>query len=135
MTVFGRVEWVSARTAGRLRKVAGRFEAGIRKHHAARLLPRQRGEEMAAMEGVLHGRRVDPRIPNWLAGSMWLDLCEVGSECAHQARVRRAHLVPQRLQRGVGAGHSEAQGILGRARAATMLRICPTLAEGDRAEP
>ena len=26
----------------------------------------QRGEEMAAMEGVLHARRVDPRIPEWL---------------------------------------------------------------------
>ncbi len=26
----------------------------------------QRGEEMAAMEGVLHARRTDPRIGDWL---------------------------------------------------------------------
>jgi carboxypeptidase Taq len=26
----------------------------------------QRGEEMAAMEGMLHARRVDPRVPEWL---------------------------------------------------------------------
>ena len=27
----------------------------------------QRGEEMAAMESVLHARRTDPRIADWLA--------------------------------------------------------------------
>ena len=27
----------------------------------------QRGEEMAAMEGVLHARRTDPRVADWLA--------------------------------------------------------------------
>ena len=29
----------------------------------------QRGEEMAAMEGVLHARRTDPRIAEWLAAA------------------------------------------------------------------
>ena len=28
---------------------------------------RQRGEEMAAIEGVLHARRTDPRLRDWLA--------------------------------------------------------------------
>jgi len=42
----------------------------------------QRGEEMAAMEGVLHARRVDPRIPEWLdrideAGYVYIDDTEV----------------------------------------------------------
>ncbi|MDZ7906850.1 MAG: hypothetical protein U5N10_00435 [Gemmobacter sp.] len=27
----------------------------------------QRGEEMAALEGVLHARRTDPRLADWLA--------------------------------------------------------------------
>ncbi|MBC7140603.1 MAG: carboxypeptidase M32, partial [Rhodobacteraceae bacterium] len=27
----------------------------------------QRGEEMAAIEGVLHSRRTDPRVGDWLA--------------------------------------------------------------------
>ena len=27
----------------------------------------QRGEEMAAIEGVLHARRTDPRLADWLA--------------------------------------------------------------------
>ncbi|NRB05371.1 MAG: carboxypeptidase M32, partial [Rhodobacteraceae bacterium] len=27
----------------------------------------QRGEEMAAMEGVLHARRTDPQVGDWLA--------------------------------------------------------------------
>ena len=29
----------------------------------------QRGEEMAAIEGVLHARRTDPRIAEWLAAA------------------------------------------------------------------
>ena len=29
----------------------------------------QRGEEMAAIEGVLHARRTDPRIGEWLAAA------------------------------------------------------------------
>ncbi|MFO1176278.1 MAG: carboxypeptidase M32, partial [Paracoccaceae bacterium] len=29
----------------------------------------QRGEEMAAIEGVLHARRTDPRLGDWLAAA------------------------------------------------------------------
>jgi hypothetical protein len=37
----------------------------------------QRGEEMAAMEGVMHARRTDPRLADWLAQSAEEDLDDV----------------------------------------------------------
>ncbi|KNG95274.1 carboxypeptidase M32 [Pseudaestuariivita atlantica] len=48
----------------------------------------QRGEEMAAMEGVLHARRVDPRVGEWLAAIDPADLDAVGQ--AQVREVRRA---------------------------------------------
>ena len=38
----------------------------------------QRGEEMAAIEGVLHGRRTDPRVGDWLAAIDTSTIGDVG---------------------------------------------------------
>ncbi|MGY9039910.1 MAG: carboxypeptidase M32, partial [Rhodobacterales bacterium] len=92
----------------------------------------QRGEEMAAMEGVLHARRVDPRIPEWLDRIDAVGLDEVG-----QAQVRhikrghaRASKVPAALAARIARVTSEAQGIWAEARAADdVAAFAPTLAE------
>tara|TARA_R100000935_G_C2827591_1_gene163205 strand:- start:131 stop:1588 length:1458 start_codon:yes stop_codon:yes gene_type:complete len=92
----------------------------------------QRGEEMAAMEGVLHARRVDPRIPEWLDRIDVVGLDEVG-----QAQVRhikrghaRASKVPAALAARIARVTSEAQGIWAEARAADdVAAFAPTLAE------
>ncbi|MEP1587089.1 MAG: carboxypeptidase M32, partial [Tateyamaria sp.] len=39
----------------------------------------QRGEEMAALEAVLHARRTDPRVGDWLAAIDVAALDEVGA--------------------------------------------------------
>ena len=92
----------------------------------------QRGEEMAAMEGVLHARRVDARIPEWLDRIDADGLDEVG-----QAQVRhikrghaRASKVPAALAARIARVTSEAQGIWAEARAADdVAAFAPTLAE------
>jgi carboxypeptidase Taq len=77
----------------------------------------QRGEEMAAIEGVLHGRRTDARVGDWLAAVRPED--EVG-----RAQVRligqsyaRAVKVPMRLAQELARITSTAQGVWAAARA------------------
>ncbi|MQQ07163.1 carboxypeptidase M32 [Epibacterium sp. SM1979] len=77
----------------------------------------QRGEEMAAMEAVLHARRSDPRVAEWLAAAAPAD--EVG-----QAQLReikrgydRAVKVPADLAKTLARVTSEAQGKWADARA------------------
>jgi carboxypeptidase Taq len=56
----------------------------------------QRGEEMAAMEGVLHARRTDPRLADWLAAAE-------APDDAGRAQLRRfaaATTVPGGCRRG-----------------------------------
>ncbi len=56
----------------------------------------QRGEEMAAMESVLHARRTDPRVGEWLAAAEAADevaarrssATSAASYDAHRARCR-----------------------------------------------
>src|SRR5687767_1986553 len=57
----------------------------------------QRAEEMAALEGVLHARRTDPRIGEWLARAEAAD--EVGRANLREIRRRyeRNRKVPARL--------------------------------------
>ena len=75
-----------ARETAALESVAGRLS-----WDQETMMPRgaalQRGEEMAAMEGVLHARRTDERIAEWL------DAVEPEGEVAKAqvARVARAH--------------------------------------------
>ena len=78
----------------------------------------QRGEEMAAIEGVLHARRTDPR----LAG--WLEAAEAPDDVA-RAQVRlirrgytRACKVPGDLAEALARLTSTAQGQWAEARAA-----------------
>ena len=90
----------------------------------------QRGEEMAALEGVLHARRMDPRVGDWLA-----EIDAAGLDAAGQAQVRhiqrsfdRASKVPGALAAELARLTSEAQGIWAAARAEDdVAAFAPTL--------
>ena len=90
----------------------------------------QRAEEMAALEGVLHARRSDPRMGDWLARAKAPD-----PVAAMQVeKLRRAHLratkVPARLAQEIARVTSVAQGIWAEARAGeNVAAFLPTLAQ------
>ncbi len=90
----------------------------------------QRGEEMAAIEAVLHARRTDPRVGEWLAA---LDGAELGEVAAANLRlIRRRHdrarKVPARLAAEIARTTSVAQGIWAEARRAdSYADFAPTL--------
>jgi carboxypeptidase Taq len=89
----------------------------------------QRGEEMAAIETVLHARRTDPRIGEWLAAAEATD--DVST--AHLREIRRsfdrATKVPARLAAELARVTSLAQGIWAEARGAEDFNsFAPTLA-------
>jgi carboxypeptidase Taq len=90
----------------------------------------QRSEEMAAMEGVLHARRTDPRLADWLAAAEPTD-----AEGQAQLRlIRRSHdravKVPARLAEEIARVTSMAQGIWAGARAADdVAAFLPVLTE------
>lgn len=79
----------------------------------------QRAEEAAALEAVLHERRTDPRIPEWLDGA------RAEAEDAEDARMldliarghARATAIPARLAEEQARTTSLAQGIWAEARA------------------
>lgn len=90
----------------------------------------QRAEEMAALEGVLHARRTDPRLAEWL------ELAEPEDEEdeAQLRLIRRSHeratKVPGRLAQEIARVTSAAQGIWAEARAADDVSMfLPTLTE------
>jgi len=76
----------------------------------------QRGEEMAAMEAVLHARRTDPRVADWLAAA------EVSGEVetAHLRHIQRSYdrasKVPADLASEIAKVTSQAQGAWAQAR-------------------
>ena len=79
----------------------------------------QRAEEMAALEGVIHARRTDPRIGDWLAQAEGT----VGADPAALAQLRlirrsfdRATQVPADLAQEIARVTSIAQGIWAEAR-------------------
>ena len=90
----------------------------------------QRGEEMAAIESILHARRSDPKVGDWLASA------DPADEVA-QAQVReirrdydRATKVPADLAKALARLTSVAQGIWAEARAnEDIAAFLPTLAE------
>ena len=89
----------------------------------------QRGEEMAAMEGILHARRTDPRIGDWLAAA------DPASDFdrAYLRHVRRSYdrmtKVPADLAQEIARVTSTAQGIWAEARASEKVAdFLPTLA-------
>ena len=77
----------------------------------------QRGEEMAALEGVLHARRTDPRLGDWLADAEAPD--EAGSAQIREIRrsFERNTKVPARLAAELARLTSLAQGVWAEARA------------------
>ncbi len=88
----------------------------------------QRSEEMAAMEGVLHARRTDPRVADWLADAEVTG--PVGA--AHLRHIRRsfdrATKVPAALAQELARVTSMAQGIWAEARAKDdVAAFLPTL--------
>jgi carboxypeptidase Taq len=90
----------------------------------------QRGEEMAAIEGVLHARRTDPRLAEWLAAAEAPD----AAGAAQLREIARAHAravkVPTALAQAIARTTSLAQGIWAEARARDdVAHFLPTLAE------
>jgi carboxypeptidase Taq len=88
----------------------------------------QRGEEMAAIEEVLHARRTDPRIPDWLDRAVAVD----PASHANLRRIRRAYersiRVPPPLAAELARVTSVAQGVWADARAAEdVAAFLPTL--------
>ena len=89
----------------------------------------QRGEEMAALEGVLHARRCDPRIGDWLAQAVATnDVARANLH--HIARsYARTVKVPGDLAQELARVTSTAQGIWAAARGAEAVAdFLPTLA-------
>lgn len=90
----------------------------------------QRAEEMAAIEGVLHARRTDPRLADWLEAAEGTD----GEAAAQLRLIRRSHAratkIPARLAQEIARVTSFAQGVWADARAnEDVAAFLPTLAE------
>lgn len=79
----------------------------------------QRGEEMAALQSVLHARRTDPRLGDWIAALDGADLTPV--EAANLREIKRGYerntKVPTALAAEIARETSLAQGIWAEARA------------------
>ncbi|MEL6608426.1 MAG: carboxypeptidase M32 [Pseudomonadota bacterium] len=79
----------------------------------------QRGEEMGALEGVLHARRTDPKLADWLAA---IDDASLGAvDQAQMRHIRRDYArntkVPAALASEIARVTSQAQGQWAEARA------------------
>jgi carboxypeptidase Taq len=90
----------------------------------------QRGDEMAAMEGVLHARRTDPRLADWLDQAVASDAVAA----AHLRHIKRSYTratkIPARLAQELARVTSLAQGIWAEARAKDdVAAFLPTLAQ------
>ena len=92
----------------------------------------QRSEEMAAMESMLHARRIDSRVADWLGK---IDEAKLDAVAAAQVReirrsFERTSKVPASLATKLAKLTSAAQGIWAEARAADDFKaFAPTLAE------
>lgn len=90
----------------------------------------QRGEEMAAIEGVLHARRTDARIADWLAAAEAPDAAGAAQLRLIRQSYERSVKVPADLAVALARLTSVAQGIWAEARAADKVAdFLPTLAE------
>ena len=92
----------------------------------------QRAEEMAAIETVLHARRIDPRVAEWIAA---IDACELDDAGKAQLRevtrsYERTQKVPVELASQLARVTSKAQGVWAQARAdEDVSAFLPTLEE------
>ncbi len=92
----------------------------------------QRAEEMAALEGVLHARRTDPRVGDWLATIEENILDTVGQAQIRHIRqgYERATKIPAKLATEMAKLHSMAQGVWAEARGTEDFdAFAPTLKE------
>ena len=92
----------------------------------------QRGEEMAALSSILHARRTDPRIGEWLAATGGAELSQV--DAAKLRHIRRTYdrtmKVPARLAAELARVTSISQGKWAEARAKDdFAAFAPVLAE------
>lgn len=77
----------------------------------------QRAEEMGAMEGVLHARRTDPRIGEWLEQAQAVDDVSTAQLRLIRRSYSRAQKVPGKLAQEIARVTSMAQGVWAEARA------------------
>ncbi len=119
------------RETGALGQIAGRLG-----WDQETMMPRgaapQRAEEMAAMEHVLHARRTDPRMGEWLAAIDDKSLDQVGQ--ANLRHIRKSYLrntaIPAKLASELARKTSMAQGIWAEARSKDdFASFAPTLEE------
>ena len=90
----------------------------------------QRGDEMAALEGVMHARRTDPRIGDWLAVAEARDAVGAAQLWHIRRSFERQQKVPARLAEALARLTSVAQGKWALARAADdVAGFLPVLAE------
>lgn len=92
----------------------------------------QRGEEMAAISGVLHARRTDPRIGDWLASCDGAEMTEAQAAMLRHIRrtYERSTKVPARLAAELARATSIGQGKWAEARAADDFNaFAPVLSE------
>lgn len=130
MTVYDALMTYTRETQA-LAQIAGRLE-----WDQETMMPRgaapQRGEECAAIAGVLHARRVDPQVGDWLAALEGDDLdAQAAAQLRHIRRsYDRASKVPAALAAKIARLTSEAQGIWAEARSADdFAAFAPTLQE------
>ncbi len=91
---------------------------------------RQRAEEMAALESVLHARRSDPRLADWIAGAAPPDAAGARALALIGREHARATRIPLRLAAETARVTSLAQGVWAEARAGDDVgRFLPVLAE------
>ncbi|MBN8188530.1 carboxypeptidase M32 [Salipiger thiooxidans] len=106
------------RETGALAQVAGRlgWDQEVMMPHGA---SEQRSEEMAVMESILHARRTDPRVGEWLDAVDDAALDEEGT--AHLRHIRRSYerglRVPAKLATDIARITSRAHRIWAEARA------------------
>lgn len=77
----------------------------------------QRGEEMAAMEGILHARRTDPRLADWLANAKAPDAAGDRALDIISRTYLKTVRVPAKLAAEIARVTSVGQGIWAEARA------------------
>jgi carboxypeptidase Taq len=90
----------------------------------------QRSEEIGALEGVLHARRTDPRLADWLAAAKAPDA--VGEAQLRQVRrsYNRTMKVPAKLAEEIATTMSLAQGVWAECRAREdVAGFLPTLSK------
>ena len=90
----------------------------------------QRAEEMAALEGVLHARRTDPRIAEWLTNAQAPDEAGKAQLRLITRSYERAQKVPADLAQALAKLTSASQGIWASARESEdVAAFLPTLKE------